>query len=303
MVVMLGVLWLLVDLARDPKTWRWLDPTAGAPRQPADPATTQPASDEPHATGPTDTDSEELDAAREELQAVTDKAPLAKEEMPAYWRMMAWERRQSTANLLARAEKGVTFNELWQQPERWRGKLVEIPVHLRRTARVDEVTENSLGMKTVYEVWGWNSDSQPYWFWFVCSNLPPGMPSGASIYEEATFVGYFLKLLPYEDHQGKHLATPLLIGRLVWHPEQANPLVRQDEWTWPWLIALGLGGIFLLRWGLFFAGRKSAENRRRSDSGTLDAQAVETWLEQAETDVPGHESRDSHAPPDRPNLN
>src|SRR5947199_4340524 len=52
---------------------------------------------------------------------------------------------------------------------------------------------------------------------------------GQNIYEEATFVGYFLKLLPYEDHQGKTLATPLLIGRLIWHPLAANPLARSDE--------------------------------------------------------------------------
>jgi hypothetical protein len=173
---------------------------------------------------------------------------------------------------------------------------------LRRTARVDDVAENPLALKTVYEVWGWNSDSQPYWYWFVCPNLPPGMPSGASIYEEATFVGYFLKLLPYEDHQGKQLATPLLIGRLVWHPEQANPLARQDEWTWPWLIAMGLGGVLLVRWGLFFAGRKSAASRRLAASRTHDQQAVETWLDRAENQPPDHENTGTESPTDRPNF-
>jgi hypothetical protein len=141
-----------------------------------------------------------------------------------------------------------------------------------------------LNLKRVDEVWGWNSSSQPYWFWVVTPQLPPGMPTGESIYEEATFVGYFLKLLPYEDHTGRHLATPLLIGRIIWHPQPANPLVRSDEWTWPWLVALGVGTLLVLRWGFRLAGFRRAGARAPLD--TPDEAAVESWLDSAQTGAP-----------------
>ncbi len=215
---------------------------------------------------------------------MTDKTPLGKEEMPAYWRLMAWEERQSTAALRERAAKNVSFRELWQQPDRWRGKLIELPLHLGRTAKVNELADNELGMKTLYEAWGWSSDSQPYWYWLVCPDLPPGMPQGA-IQEEATFVGYFLKLLPYEDHQGKTLASPLLIGRLVWHPLPSSSLQPSDEWTW---VAYPAGAVFVVL--LLVRGWRSLGFGRRKAAGSggllprVDEQAVENWLENAGED-------------------
>jgi hypothetical protein len=280
MCVMLGVLWLLVDRAGDENTWRWLTANGESPPVAATP--TEVVAAELAASGPTDEDDQERDAAREELEAVTDKRPLATEEMPAYWRLMEWGEHQSISQLRARADQRVTFNQLWQRPDAFRGKLVEIPLHLRRTLRQGDLAENPLGLKTVYELWGWNSDSQPYWYWLVCPQLPEGMPEGSSIYEEATFVGYFFKLLPYEDHQGKHLATPLLIGRLIWHPEQPNPLARSDEWAWSWIVAAVLGVLFVARWGFTWWRHKPGADLRSAGVGAPDEEAVESWLQRAE---------------------
>ncbi|MBI3836878.1 MAG: hypothetical protein HY288_02945 [Planctomycetia bacterium] len=285
LVVMLGVLVLLMGRARDPSTWHWLAPDAAGQNAGKPTAALHEESvvaDDPTAKGPTDLDPQELDAAREEFQAITDKGPLSKEEMPAYWRLMAWQQHQSTRDLRERAKKDVTFRKLWQEPQKWRGTLVELPVHLRQTAKADDLEDNSLGLSTMHEVWGWNTDSQPYWYWLVCPQLPPGMPAGQNIFEEATFVGYFLKLLPYEDHQGKTLATPLLIGRLIWHPAADNPLVRSDEWTWPWIAAAGLALLAAARWGLYFAGGRSRARRSLAGPAGNDEKSVEDWLERAE---------------------
>jgi hypothetical protein len=280
--VMLGVLVLLIGRASDPGTWRWLAPDATGETVPAGASEASVVADDPIASGPTDLDPQELDAAVEEFQAITDRAPLSKEEMPAYWRLMAWQQVQSTRALRGRARQDVTFKQLWQAPQKWRGKLVQIPVHLRQTAKVEDLEDNALGLSTMHEVWGWNTDSQPYWYWLICPQLPPGMPAGQNIFEEATFVGYFLKLLPYEDHQGKTLATPLLIGRLIWHPAADNPLVRSDEWTWPWMVAGLLIVLAAARWGLRFAVR--AWRPRRSRAGTVGGAeaSVEDWLDRAE---------------------
>jgi hypothetical protein len=296
MIVMLGVLVLLFDRARDQNTWRWLapdapNPPATAPEAPESDTGADDAADGPAVAGSglTDEDPQQLDAAREEFQAVTDKAPLAKEEMPAYWRLMEWQQTQSIKQLQKRATAGVTFREFWNEPQKWRGKLVQVSVHLRQTAKVDDAADNALGLKTIYEVWGWNSDSQPYCYWLVCPQLPPGMPSGSRIQEEGTFVGYFLKLLPYEDHLGKTSAIPLLIGQLVWHPMPNNSLVRSDDWTWEWLLAGGLAALFVARWVLAFADRR----RARATPGRLhpdDGPSVEAWLDGAEDSEGHHDS-------------
>jgi hypothetical protein len=284
LVVMLGVLVLLFSRAREPGTWRWLAPDVGkaADQSAAGLPEHEVAAADPMAKGPTDLDPQELDAAREEYQAVTDKTPLSKEEMPAYWRLMGWQQHQSTREMRERATKDVTFKGLWREPQKWRGKLVEIPVHLRQTAKAEDLAENPLGLSTMNEVWGWNSDSQPYWYWLVCPELPPGMPAGQDIFEEATFVGYFLKLLPYEDHQGKTLATPLLIGRLIWHPAADNPLVRNDEWTWPWMAAGVLAVLAAARWGLYFFTPRRTLGPHHAGTPSTDEQNVENWLRQAE---------------------
>jgi hypothetical protein len=280
MVVMLGVLVLLMDLARDPNTWRWFAPddrAAGADK--AEPQRPAVYDAQPALLGPTDLDPLERDAAREEFAAVTDKTPLVKVEMPAYWRLMSWERNQSTDDLLKRADKDVTFAQLWQQPDRWRGKLVEIPVHLQRTRAVDDLPDNELRMKTLYEAWGWNSQSQPYSYWMMVPQLPRGMPQGESITQDATFVGYFFKLLSHEDREGKLRSTPLLIGRLIWHPAPNSPLARPDEWTWTWYLATALVALFAVRWGLVLVGRSRGAVSPRSLPATRNEEAVEAWLE------------------------
>ncbi len=287
MVGMLGVLFLIMQRARDPNTWSWFanddsiaqKPVDSVAQQPPESIPAEPAAEAaPLPAGPTDTDPEEQEAAREELSAVTDRAPLAADEMPAYWRLWAWQSRQSIADLQKRADKNVTFRDLWNEPDRYRGKLVELRVHLRRTIKVDNVAANDLGVTSLHEVFGWNSGSQPNWFWMVVGELPPGMSSGENIYEEATFIGYFLKLLPYEDREGHTRATPLLIGRLIWHPAPSRPLAASDEWRWTWYLAAGLLALFALRWGLVLWARKRPARAFEETIGSADDRAVESWL-------------------------
>jgi hypothetical protein len=298
LVLMLGVLVLLIDIARKPATWTWLAPNDREARQageekshPASGRESRVAAWDPEAAGPTDLDPLEQDAAREEFQAITDKTPLAPDEMPAYWRLMAWERHQSTDALLKRAVSNVTYNDLWQRPAEWRGKLVQLRVHLRQAIALQDLPDNPLDVKSLYEVTGWTSDSWN-WYWMIVPQLPPGMPLGADIYEEATFVGYFLKLQPYEDRQGKSRAMPVLIGRLIWHPSQGEIVARGDQWAWTWYLGGALVALFVVRWTLAVVVR-----RRRVSADVragADPRAVEAWLDRAETSADDDETEPSN---------
>ena len=309
LVVMLGGIALLIGLARDKNTWRWLTPGADA-----DPANEQletlapnPARDVAaevaQTSGPTDTDPQEQDAAREEFQALTDKAALTAAEMPAYWRLVEWQLNQPAAAMLERADKDVTFNDLWHRPDKWRGKLVALRVHLNQVIKNADLADNRLDMKSIYEVYGWNTDSSPNWYLLVTPELPPGMPAVRKIYEEATFVGYFLKLQAYEDREGKQRAMPLLIGRLIWHPIADHALAESNSWTWPWYLAAVLAVLFALRWGLALSGSRRTTSAMAEHSARSDPAHVEAWLDAAQnsaddnaSDEPGRETRTGGKP-------
>jgi len=291
MIVMLGVIFLLMSRARDPQVWTWLtgegDAAGGAgdaAAVPIGPDHSTPSAVYPSDTpspGATDLDRDEADALKEELQAVEDKTPLKKQEMPAYWRLVRWQQRQTFDAMANRAERGVRFGQLFQRPSKYRGKLLYLRAHLKQTAVHDDVEDQAPGVKSIYEFWVWNSDSQPYSYLLVTSALPPGMPQGVNLSEEVSFVGYFLKLMAYEDHEGVHRASPLLIGRVVWHPsavQQAKHAERFDYW--PWLVGGGLLLLFVLRWRSRWFPQTSL--RPPSRLGKLpdeDAMPVEQWLE------------------------
>jgi hypothetical protein len=301
MVLMLGVLALLIDRARDSATWRWLAPGDPAAEAPMDPSVSSAAAEQV-TPGATDEDPLEVDAAREEFQAVTDKSPLVGAEMPAYWRLAGWQEHQSIGEMIARAARDATYNDLWQRPDKWRGRLITMPVHLNQVIKDSDLGKNPLGIDSVYEVYGWNSDSDPNWFMMVTPRLPPGMPADRKILEEATFVGYFLKLQPYEDREGKQRAMPLLIGRLIWHPtaDPAAAAIARREWAWPWIAAGVLAVLFTLRWGYRLFGQKTATGKlARSDEsqpGQLDA-----WLDDAQR-TDGGGPQNGHASLDRGSL-
>ena len=218
MLGMLAVLWMMMVRAGDQDTWRWLanDPGGGRdrdvlaevpaePQQPAaKPAEKSPAEwSPPVVPGPTDEDPEEWDAAREQFQAVSDKESLHGEEMPAYWRLLRWARAQSFDELRKRANHNLFFTQLAKDPEKNRGKLFELKMHLMQSLEHEDVPENSAGVKELYEARGWTEESKANPYLVVFADRPPKLPLGADIREEATFVGYFLKLLSYEDGLGR----------------------------------------------------------------------------------------------------
>ena len=300
MIAMLAVIGMMIFRARDEDMWRWFTgeeggaaPAADAPRDVA--AAAGPAGKAPPAApdpadaiiaGPTDRDKEEAEAAREEFQAIEDKTPLKREEMVPYWRLVRWSQRESFESLERRAMRDASFADIYQRPAKYRGKLLRLRAHLRQTVSHDDIDSRAApGVKRIYELRAWNSDSQPYSYILVTTQLPRGMPEGPKVAEEITFVGYFLKLMAYEDHEGKHRATPLLIGRVHWRPSAARREPASD-WgdLWPWALGGVLAVLFVVRWAsaLIPAATPAYSSRLGKLPEDDDNVPVETWLEQAD---------------------
>src|SRR5262245_18103730 len=100
-IVALLILGMIYSRARDPRTWRWLAPEDGAPPvaavpaqagQAGQPATPPVAPAEVVVSGPTDLDEADSQEVQTQFDAISDKRELAREDMPAYWRLMRWTR-------------------------------------------------------------------------------------------------------------------------------------------------------------------------------------------------------------------
>lgn len=259
----LAVLFVVYQGASDPRNWQWLanENFAAANLQ----APAEPAADAPQETivpGPNDLDPDELAEVQKMFEAVTDRKPLQPREMPAYWRLMAWSRTQPLSELSARAARDIAITQLWEQPEKYRGKLIELQLHVRRVLEY-EAPENSYGIAKVYELWGWTDESRSFPYVVVLPEKPAGLPIGTNVRTDVLFVGYFLKTMAFQAVDAAR-AAPLLVGRAkVVAPPSAR---RYEPMSIPTLIAVSLGlSVVLVGTIVWFLG-KTRQRKARTNS-------------------------------------
>jgi hypothetical protein len=255
-------------------------PAAAAPPR----ANGKPLDLPPPPTGPTDLDEDERSAAAEEFQAVTDRTlELHPEEMNAYWRLFGWVQNQSLAGLSKRAVKDVVMNDFIQSPDDFRGRLVALELNVRRVLR-HPATTNRLGIKNVYEVTGFTTESQAWVYFGLTAELPKNMPIGASVEEQVTFYGYFLKLQGYYQAGAKPedrpLAAPVLIGRMVWHSSAAAEARAESFSQGFWLAIAGAGLMVAAGVWLFIrlAGGRTTKSRTLLSAPPVP---MDQWLRSA----------------------
>ena len=243
---------------------------------------------------PLDEDEAERRAFDYECEAISDRTPLGKEEMFAYWRLLRWAQSQSTEQLLKRARSGVRYGDLLDHPQDYRGELFREKLHIAQVRREDSEPDSPLGGQHYYQAIGWNDASQTWFYFCIFADLPEGMPIGDRTYEEGTFVGYFLKTFVYLDGRGVKTKAPILIGRMIYEP--APVLERnKDEWLWGCAVAGVLFVLFLARWGWRLRGKRDATPQIKGllrRDGLPDAPgeglAIDDWLARVES--PGTET-------------
>jgi hypothetical protein len=240
--------------------------------------------------GPTEQDEAEWDAAKEEFQAVTDKDVLAAIEMPLYWRLVKWVQAQTFDELRQRA-KTISYVQLWEEPDKYRGKLIRLKMlHLRQVFEWP-ATENSANVKLIYDARGWTDDSKAFPYIVLFCDKPPKLRLGSDIHEESTFVGYFLKQMSYRDGLDTRRAAPLLIGRLRWEKNLAEEALQSNRAqageVWPVLI--GGGVLLVVIVGTWVYRSRFPRKRRDLALKPVEEQAVEKWIDQIGQDEPEQE--------------
>ncbi|HVX10181.1 MAG TPA: hypothetical protein VHC22_03165 [Pirellulales bacterium] len=284
-ILMLVVLAMIIASASRPATWTWL--TGEGVGRAADayaPKTARadlPAWQETVRAGEVSPDDpEERDAAREEFEAVSDKAALAAEEMPSYWRLLRWACSQSFADMQARARRNVLYTQLWERPDKYRGELITMRLHVVRTL-VHEAPRNSAGVQQVCEVWGWTDESQSFPYVTVLVERPPALKLGAKVEQDGTFVGYFLKTMAYTDALGERRASPMLLGRLRCEERPTLAISNPDDSIAFWRTMAVGGGLAILVAASWYWRRA----RRRPPAADLTKTAdTEHWLQAVQAD-------------------
>ncbi len=282
-IFLLGIVGLLYLQAKKSSSWRTIATDRAADESiaaaPVNPDTPWKELVVPH---PGHTDAEEIDALQEELQAVSDMAPLLGEEMPAYWRMVKWAYAVSGEDLKKQARSDLLFTHLFQAPSKNRGALVNVKLRVRRMSQHD-APENSANVKQVYEAWGPTEESQTFPYCVVFVDVPPGVKIEANAFLDARFVGFFLKKLAYEDSSGTKRTAPLLIGRMIYDEEARTRNAPKEPVNVKLIVGIvvGLVGVVLLiQW---WAG-KTPESLRLP---AIDDATVDSFLGDLEVGGPG----------------
>lgn len=285
-IVLLGIVGLMYLQTRKSDAWRSIatEAESAAPIAPWQERIV------PH---PGHTDPAEIEGFKEERQAITDQAPMAMEEMPAYWRMIKWAYAIPGAELRKQARTDLLFTHLFQASEQNRGQLVDVRLHVRRMAQ-HTAPKNSASVTTVYEAWGPTEDSQTFPYCVVFVDLPPGMKVQTDAFFDARFVGFYLKKLAYKDPLGNDRSAPLLIGRVVYDDViavQSQP--ASGGLTVPWVVGLVLSLVLIVALTQLFG--RAPQPRPRTP--TNDEATVDAFLEGLESGETSPELPD-RKPPD-----
>lgn len=238
MLMAMLVLWMLYSRLKDPTTWRaFADDKEPVATQTADETPSEPERIVP---GPNDLDEDEVASIQEQFELVTDKTELKPREMEAYWRLMDWSHTQPFAELEKRSIQDIAFTQLFEQPEKYRGKPIRLRMHVRRVLESD-APKDQPSVDKVYEAWGWTDESRSFPYVIVFTDLPPGLPIGTDVRAEIVFVGYFLKVMSYKAFDNTR-GAPLLVGRANLISTPAPPPPSKTD---PWIIPIVLFGSIL----------------------------------------------------------
>ena len=234
--------------------------------------------------GPADESPIEQDEIKKYFEVVADKEGITAVDMPAYFRLLKWARSRSFAELEQRSNRDVPFAKFWNEPQKHRGELVRMRIHVQRILDWGDVQENAAGVKTIYEIWGGTDESKGNPYVVLCSELPPEIKVASETHAEVVFVGYFLKIYGYEAFSGTRRGAPMLIGRV-----RAIPKVNIAATRSAGLITmLAIGGAVIVAVIIVVAVyRVSRQSRRRparvSSPDPSSEKNIESWLE----NIPG----------------
>lgn len=115
------------------------------------------------------------------------------------------------------------FVDVFENPDRWQGRLVTLRGHVRRVTTYNGDSTLFDG-QPLHELWLFTSDSQQNPAVIVTPSLPPDFPVSAEFVDSVTVTGCFFKMYHYRSQHDNRLSPLLLAGSLSWNPTAADVL-------------------------------------------------------------------------------
>lgn len=111
------------------------------------------------------------------------------------------------------------FVDVFQNPDRWKGRLVTLHGHVRRVSTYPGDSTLFDG-QPLHELWLFTEDSQHNPAVIITPTLPRGFPASADVIDSISVTGCFFKMYVYRAQTENRLAPLLLAGSIHWSPTE-----------------------------------------------------------------------------------
>jgi len=249
-VMSLGLVIVLMMEAGKPENYRWLWPTAPeegdsapAPKPPSDapPIDDRIAPKPPleqsagtfYSPAPVDLEAEE-DTSGEYfggvkpklLEAVHDDTTFRNDERHAWFNLFDVLQKTDERKLEKASLGRVTYFQLFEQTNEYRGKLVTIRGRVHRALSL-RAPKNDVGIEEYYQLWVQPDDAPDYPIVVYCLGLPEGFPTGMKVLEGVQITGFYFKRWAYKAPETLRTAPTLAaksVRRIKTPPQEETSL-------------------------------------------------------------------------------
>lgn len=224
------------------------DDAGSSGRSPAGSRSTGPessAADEPRTVAELEAELAEVPLDIRWLSRIRDNTlAIRHDESQAFYRILAHIRDLSRTVLEAAARTDVQYLNLMQEPDQYRGQLIQIRGDLKRLNRFT-ANDNRYEVDTLYEGWIFTADSGSHPFRVLATNLSPELSPGLDLDIPVTVEGYFFKKEGYDSPGGLQLAPVILAKQIDKYRPNSSP--PADLGMLPYMIAIGV--VFAIAFG------------------------------------------------------
>jgi len=182
------------------------------------------------------------DAEVSGLLHVKDKTYFLPAEREAWFSLFA-KLQETDESRLARETCGeVSYAQLLQQPDVYRGRLVTIVGNVVRE-EIEQPAKNQLGIDSYHRLWIQPRGGGQWPLVVYCLKLPAEFPRGENLTAHVSITGFFFKNWSYAYQGGLGLAPVVLANKLQWQPPVAITHASRIT-TKNWIMASTLACVF-----------------------------------------------------------
>jgi hypothetical protein len=242
LVISLGLVVLLMSMARDPRNWAWFfasdrggkgpssisastgEAPEGGPIQQGPPkagTSGTAVSPAPGKTGGEAAGGYFPGVNPTYFGAIRDDMVFRPQERDAWFNLFEVLRKADEASLRRASTGRVTFGQLLRQSEQDRGRLVTIGGTIRRTT-LRQAPQNDDQVDQYYQTVFQPADNRSELMFVYCLYLPQGFPSGMNVSADVEVTGFYFKRWAYAAQDAVRSAPVLLARTVEWHRPTAG---------------------------------------------------------------------------------